>query len=206
MNPTPQDPEFVDFPSEEEWLDLPCPETSEDFVERVLGAVQHDRAEASGEPALPGHVLEAYRAPEPSVGFVERTLQKIEQERPQRWRLLLEEQPVPEPSADFVDRVLRALRSERDAAQPEEQTLAPVRPLRRLVWAAAAAVIVVAASLFVLRDNTPTRAPLSTLSARAFSPDPWANALSSLSRRGLDVAVQDARLQLGRLAGVELGR
>lgn len=203
MNASDQDPDFDDFPDEADWLDLPCPEVSSDFVEATLRRLREAPVEATDntERALPREFLDTYEVPEPSSSFVQGTLDRLQHERPNRWRLLLAEQAVPEPSPDFVDRVLAALRVERDEVSPT----APIRSLRRLAWTAAAAIVLAAASIFWLNTGS-SLAPLDTLSARAYSPDPWADALSSLSSRGLDVAVQDARLRFATLAGVEVGR
>ena len=209
MTPSSREPDFSDFPSEEDWLGLPCPEVSPDFVDTTWQRIREDGAGDAMDPSLPAEILQQYEVPEPSANFVDNTLHRLQQERPNRWRLLLAEQPVPEPSADFVDRVLEALRRDSEADQPET-TEAPIFSLRRLAAVAVAAVLLIAASLQLWSDPPAERAPVDVTfrvtPARSLAADPWAEALSSLSRRGLDVAVQDPGLRLGVLSGLEEGR
>jgi hypothetical protein len=192
------------FPGLEEWLDLPCPEVSEGFVEATWQRVRQSlrgEDDAALDPEaieLPRPWLAAFAVPEPSPGFVESTLRAV---RAPSWQRTLAGHAVPEPSPDFVDRVLRSLRDSRegDRAAAGARRLAP----RKAALLAAAAALVLAALLPLLappvRDPS---LPFEVLASRAFTPDPWGAALSSLSDRGLAVATDDPRLRLGELAGL----
>lgn len=191
------------FPDEGTWLTLPCPEVAPDFVERTWQRVR--TADAIGaDPdaiALPREILDAYTVPAPSPGFVEATLAAT---RAPAWRDALTQHRVPEPSPTFVERVLQSLREQPEPARGRG-VLRHLTTARMLSLATAAAALVVAA---VLLTASPDRVglPFEVLSSHAFSPDPWAVALSSLSDRGLAVTPDDAALRLGELAGLGIGR
>lgn len=187
------DPPSTPFPTPEEWLHLPAPEISADFVERTW---QRLRAQHADDDRALASWLSAYTVPEPSPGFVDATLRRV---RAPIWQRIISGPPVPEPSPDFVDRVLRALQHARPT---------PVRRrLRARTWiaAAAAALLLVAipwSQLFPRRSHL----PFEVLQAQMLTPDPWATALSTLSERGLGLRVVDRQLRLAQLAGLEVGR
>ena len=202
------------FPAESEWLDLPCPEVSADFVEDTWQRAragwydrgsddEPDDADAPDPDAieLPREVLDAYTVPQPSPGFLEATWAAT---RASAWQRALAQHSVPEPSPNFVERVLRSLHE-------PTQRRGVVRQLasRRVLWlASAAAVLIAALWLNTWSDDSilPFILPFEVLSSQAFSPDPWAVALSSLSDHGLAVVPDDPTLRLGELAGLGGGR
>ena len=182
----------AEFPSEEDWLNLPCPEVSAKFVENTLDRVR----DLSDE--IPRELLDAYEVPDTSSDFVARTMSRYSAERSPSWRRVLKIQATPEPSPDFVDRVLDALRQERGEDEP-----APVLPMRRFGWiAAAAAAVLVAALMFAWPTDTHSVPSFEVLASRSFSHDAWGTSTATVSPRGLALARTDAVLQLGQLAGL----
>ncbi|MEM7204880.1 MAG: hypothetical protein AAF628_31785 [Planctomycetota bacterium] len=113
--------EEQEFPAEDEWLGLPCPPVSADFVERTLGRVQDEQRQ--DHERLSG-LVDAWQAPEPSADFVDRTSRELTRSRSPEWQRFLARHAVPTPSPDFVERVLDALQQHREVAPPvtEAQT------------------------------------------------------------------------------------
>lgn len=194
------------FPSEAEWLDLPAPPISADFVARVVAAVSTDAEVAAERPGtIAGHLLtptllNAYAAPEPTADFVARTLQAVADDRRRHWRDLLARYVAPEPSAAFVQRTLRALAAERPAAPTDQTTsLGPTAPLasitrrgrwRASVWftmLAAAAALVVAALAWPTDRTRPTFGPpVATAPRPAFAAHVGGELASVLARAERD--------------------
>ncbi len=133
------------FPSEAEWLAVPAPPFAEDFVERTLAAIVDD-AGAGREPdlGLARGRLAAFGPGEPSADFVERTLQRLRDDRRARWRALLARHVAPDPSPEFVQRTLAALARDRGAGGRGQGAARRLRQVRfaalPLLAAAAAAV------------------------------------------------------------------
>jgi hypothetical protein len=158
------------FPSEAEWLALPSPPISGDFVERTVAAIQDDRgaAPANGhdeaEPLTPD-LLAAFQAPSPTRDFATRTVRAVQEDRAARWRELLARYVAPDPSPDFVARTLAALARPADTADPR-----PVRhrsAVRAWTWPLLLAAAM--ASVLVLLHE-PARAPVELRIAQQVRP------------------------------------
>jgi len=125
------------FPSEQEWLRLAPPaelaaDLPPDFVARTVAALAAERQ----SQVLPRHQLEAFAPPTPATDFVAQTLQRVQQDRRERWRSLLAKHVAPEPGPQFVARTLRALAHERaSAVSAWPRRLSP----HAAIWMAAAA-------------------------------------------------------------------
>lgn len=125
------------FPSEDTWLDQPMPDLqdagsqdagsqdagpdgSTSFADRVMQARQNDldldAQIAELDQALPTELLQQFGAPKPSDTFVDQTVQKLTQERKQRWQEMLSRHVAPEPSTEFVSRTLAALQDDGSGA------------------------------------------------------------------------------------------
>lgn len=111
------------FPREDEWLALPPPPITADFVERTLAALSPagapDDAALAAQPSLPANVLDAFAPPTAAADFVARTVAAVGDDRRNRWREVLAKHVAPEPAPEFVARTLAALtadRAERDGS------------------------------------------------------------------------------------------
>lgn len=94
--------------------------SAESFTDRVMQARQDDlnldAQIAELDQALPTDVLQQFGAPKPSDTFVDKTVQKLTQERKQRWQEMLSRYVAPEPSTEFVSRTLAALQDSSSSA------------------------------------------------------------------------------------------
>jgi len=186
-------PAGVPFPSEPEWLDVEPPAdlaTGAEFVQRTMQSLQDEglaTPTAAGPELLRPEVLAAFRAPEPTADFVERTLQALAKDRREGFRDLIARHVVPEPSQQFVERTLRALAGERHS-----------RPRWSWAWpllAAAAALLVWIAlqsndgSVDRSRTVPPRRA---SPYAYSYSATPLPAVLAAVSRRDDPDALPDA--------------
>ncbi|MGK0154705.1 MAG: hypothetical protein ACI9SE_001658 [Neolewinella sp.] len=92
------------------------PDGSTSFADRVMQARQDDldldAQIAELDQALPTELLQQFGAPKPSDTFVDQTVQKLTQERKQRWQEMLSRHVAPEPSTEFVSRTLAALQDD----------------------------------------------------------------------------------------------
>ena len=138
------------FPSEDTWLDLPMPDLHDtaaqdtaaqdgerpsadnrSFIDRVMQArqadLQLDEQLAAMEQLLPSELLAEYAAPTPSSNFVSTTVEKVMQDRRQRWQEMLSRHVAPEPSTEFVARTLAALQEASQSQQGQPQRSQPQR-------------------------------------------------------------------------------
>lgn len=198
------------FPSEDEWLDLPAPDLSDDgsepqpsfaesFADRVMQA-RKDELELDAELAqldkdLPNELLQQFGAPDPSAAFVDDTVKAVMNDRRQRWQQMLSRYVAPEPSPEFVSRTLAALNEGKaTGGAPDATPRLPHRtgprprsnwPVFSLVAAAAAAMLWV-----LLTDAAP--APLELRMAdRAPQAVAYASATSPMSAILATVAHED---------------
>ncbi|GAB4148063.1 MAG: hypothetical protein Fur0037_16310 [Planctomycetota bacterium] len=189
------------FPSEREWLNLEPPAIAGDFVDRTLRAVRADLGleyvdeDPESTPPIPAELLRAY-AVEPSGDFVERTLDRIEQQHQDGLHRLLLRYVAPEPSQDFVERTLAALR--RDAVR------GPGRVLLRRVLAVAAA-----AAIFLLPVPWPFRRPeraqeIEIAADRGLWASTWSASPWSIARRRARWAENQGALVLAAPDGLFL--
>jgi len=158
------------FPSETEWLSLPGPPITADFVERTMAALRegpawHENGSAgeAGDPVT-ADLLAAFAAPPPTRDFAARTLRALQDDRAARWRELLARYVAPDPSPDFVARTLAALARPADTADP--------RPLPRRtagVWAWPLLMLAALAAVVVLLQE-PIRAPVELRIAEQVRP------------------------------------
>ena len=175
------------FPSEAEWLSLPSPPISGDFVDRTIASLQEERAalqqdraaqrangrgaphEDAGEPLTP-ELLAAFEAPAPTRDFAARTLRAVQEDRTARWRELLSRYVAPDPSPDFVARTLAALARPADTDDP--------RPVRHRgaqhrgasgAWRWPLALVAAMAAVLVLLQE-PARAPVELRIAQQVRP------------------------------------
>lgn len=148
------------FPAEQDWLALQPPaELTEvlpqDFVGRTLAALAAERR----EQVLPRHQLEAFGPPAPTADFVARTLQKLQQDRHERWRGLLAKYVAPEPDPRFVARTVRALAHERPSRTGTGLGRWPAPARFWLPVAAAAAALLLYFGWDPLRSPSPATSP-----------------------------------------------
>ncbi len=158
------------------------------FVDRVARVVADDFATIEAEAAqvdaaeLPQDLLDALAVPEPSPGFIARTLWQVDNDRsavidePVGWRDLLAEFTPPVPTADFVERTQRAL-----SGSPAHSRRDSVPSRRWLAVLTAAAALVVASWLLVGGKSGAQLIPLLE-----DSPVRWGTAMARLgdSRAG----------------------
>jgi len=183
------------FPGEAEWLDLPVPPITADFVERTIAALSGEglagRADSAlratnGEDRLTPAVLAAFAAPAPSRDFVQRTLHAVQEQRRSRWQELLARHVAPDPSPDFVARTLAALARRDEQGDPH----AAIRkhPLRLWIWPLLT--IAAAAAVFLLLQRAP-QPPIELRLAQqvrpafahAYASSPLPAVLAELDRR-----------------------
>jgi hypothetical protein len=185
MLPPDQDA-FDDGP--DELVSGPLPPISPGFVDRTLERIVADLAEIRAEAEvvdrdpLPRALLDAWQVPPSSPDFVARTAAAIAADRAARgadWQRMLHSYTVPAISADFVARTLDAL-----GATPRAR--ARRTPSRRLLVAAAAAVLIVAIGLVMVLSGSrrPPRPRIEGTSAHDFSPAFWSTAASRAAERG----------------------
>ncbi|MFT4514878.1 MAG: hypothetical protein ACI89X_000047 [Planctomycetota bacterium] len=187
------------FPSEDTWLKQPLPDlqdadtqksdqqksgsqdgdsSSTSFADRVMSARQDDlnldAQIAELDQALPTEVLQQFGAPKPSDSFVDKAVQKVIEERRQRWQKMLSRYVAPEPSTEFVSRTLAALQ---DGSSDSKRTgaHAPLQaPLdhhrRRQNWTVFGLVGAAAAALLWVRLTGDIRKPLEVRLADQASP------------------------------------
>lgn len=102
------------------------PDGSTSFADRVMQARQDDldldAQIAELDQALPTELLQQFGAPKPSDTFVDQTVQKLTQERKQRWQEMLSRHVAPEPSTEFVSRTLAALQDDGSRATGSRAT------------------------------------------------------------------------------------
>jgi hypothetical protein len=164
------------FPAETDWLSLPLPPDAApagipapDFVERVVRAIADDRtvdAElATLARELPRSLFEQWRVPEPSAGFVDRTVAAVQDERRARWQQLLARHVAPEPSPQFVATTLAALRADAPSRGPALRAVPRWR--RFAAWPIAAAA---AAALWLATSGAPPLPSFEDRLARTASP------------------------------------
>lgn len=169
---TQREPDFREFPSEAEWLRLPAPDISTDFVARTLLRLDAERR-ATMEPGLAearesepdeaesvgwAAALQHYEAPTPSADFVTRTVSRIQQQQRSRWSSLLSRYVVPPVTPEFVERTLQALRVEAGGGRVFAHP-ASARRFAALPWLLAAALLAVTlwfAGLFAPPRVAPT--------------------------------------------------
>ena len=188
----------TDEPAEpEDWLQERYPLVDADFVGETLERVLHDQSEIADEAARvdeirfePG-VLDHYRVPRPSEGFVARTHTLVMAQRAAglrtdsaedaELRVLIEAAAPIEPSPDFVDRTLRSVM----AIHPRSEDVDPPAPTRSYwrrrftISASLAAIVLCSVVLFFdgagARDDWP--APETT-------PVSWASLVTAANTAG----------------------
>jgi hypothetical protein len=173
------------FPGEDTWLDLPMPDLHEtaaqdgeqssaghigngqesannlSFIDRVMQArqadLQLDAQLAAMEQLLPSELLAEYAAPTPSSSFVSTTVEKVMQDRRQRWQEMLSRHVAPEPSNEFVARTLAALQEASQSQQGQPQRSQPQSSQERQGSGITAASPTVATNLRLQAPPAPNR-------------------------------------------------
>lgn len=164
------------FPSEAEWLSLPSPPITADFVDRTVAALHAGGAEEdtvldasanAGEAsdALTPERLAAFAAPAPTRDFAARTLRAVQADRTTHWRELLARYIAPDPSPDFVARTLAALLRRTDTVDPRPMA----RQGRNRAWFSSLLLLAAAATVLVLLQEPP-RAPVELRIAQQVRP------------------------------------
>ena len=131
------------------------------FIDRVMQArqadLQLDEQLAAMEQLLPSELLAEYAAPTPSSSFVSTTVEKVMQDRRQRWQEMLSRHVAPEPSTEFVARTLAALQEASQSQQGQPQRSQPQSSQERQGSGITAASPTVATNLRLQAPPAPNR-------------------------------------------------